>query len=255
MKATSIPRHERSFRQSGVDSSGKKHILSPFSVTIPSTGEKMHLVSCKMQSGDESFFYKEVSPKQRVVLHYTTGYLKGDIAALTTMDNHVSVPFVIARDGTIYNLWASRYWSYHLGPGAQGGNTQMSKTSVAIELSNIGWLTKRRSALVTYLGSSDVYCSTGQTRFYTQVPPYREKSFFATFTDEQYESVIKLLRYVTDTYAIPRVFLSETERYDVLETVASFRGITSHVNYRRTGKWDIGPAFDWERVMSAIAPG
>jgi N-acetylmuramoyl-L-alanine amidase len=255
MKATSIPKHESSFRQSGVDSSGKKHALSSFSVTIPSTGEKMRLVLCKMQSGDESFFYKEVTPKHRVVLHYTAGYLKADIATLTTMGNHVSVPFVIARDGTIYNLWASRYWSYHLGPGAQGGNTQMSKTSVAIEVSNIGWLTKRGSNLVTYFGNTDVYCSTGETKFYTRIPPYREKGYFATFTDEQYESVIQLLRYLTDTYAIPRVFLSETERYDVLETVASFRGITSHVNYRPTGKWDVGPAFDWERVMSAVAPG
>jgi N-acetylmuramoyl-L-alanine amidase len=255
MRATSIPKHESTFRQSGVDSSGKKHVLSPFSVTIPSTGERMRLVSCKMQSGDESFFYKELVPKHRVVLHHTAGYLKGDIATLTTMGNHVSVPFVIARDGTIYNLWASRYWSYHLGPGAQGGNTQMSKTSVAIELSNIGWLTRTGGKLVTYFGRSDVYCSPDETRFYTQIPPYREKTYFATFTEEQYESVIRLLRYLTDTYAIPRVFLSATERYDVLETVDSFRGITSHVNYRPTEKWDLGPAFDWERVMSAVAPG
>jgi N-acetylmuramoyl-L-alanine amidase len=255
MKATSIPKHESTFRQTGVDSSGKKHTLSPFSVTILSTREKVRLVSCKVQSGDESFFYKEVTPKHRVVLHYTAGYLRGDIATLTTMGNHVSVPFVVARDGTIYNLWASRYWSYHLGAGAQGGNTQMSKTSVAIELSNIGWLTRRGSNLVTYFGNSDVYCSAGETKFYTRIPPYREKSYFATFTDVQYESVIKLLRYLTDTYAIPRVFLSATERYDVLATVDSFRGITSHVNYRPTGRWDIGPAFDWERVMSAIAPG
>jgi N-acetylmuramoyl-L-alanine amidase len=255
MKATSISKHEASFRQSGVDSSGKKHLLAPFSVTVPSTGERMRLVSCKMQSGDESFFYKETVKKERVVVHHTAGYLKGDIAALTTAGNHVSVPFVIARDGTIYNLWASRYWSYHLGPGAQGGNTQMSKTSVAIELSNIGWLTRRASNLVTYFGKRDVYCSTRETKFFTRIPPYRGKSYFATFTDEQYASLIQLLQYLTDTYAIPRVFLSGTERYDVLETVDSFRGITSHVNYRRTEKWDIGPAFDWQRVMTAIAPG
>jgi N-acetylmuramoyl-L-alanine amidase len=255
MRAASIPKHETSFRQSGVDSNGKKHILSPFTVNVASTGERIRMVSCKMQSGDQSFFYNETTPKDRVVVHYTAGYLKGDIATLTTIGNHVSVPFVIARDGTIYNLWASRYWSYHLGPGAQGGNTQMSKTSVAIELSNIGWLTKVRGNLVTYFAKSDVYCSLTETTYYARIPAYREKTYFATFTNEQYESLIKLLRYVTDTFGIPRVFLGATERYDVLETVDSFRGITSHVNYRRSEKWDIGPAFDWERVMSAIAPG
>jgi N-acetylmuramoyl-L-alanine amidase len=255
MKATSIPKHESGFRKSGVDSSGKQHVLSPFSVVIPSTGTKLRVVRCGMESGDESFFYKETVRKERIVIHYTAGYLRSDIATLTTAGNHVSVPFVIARDGTIYNLWASRYWSYHLGPGAQGGNTQMSKTSVAIELSNIGWLKRIGGKLVTYFGNSDVYCTTADAKYYVQVPPYRAKSYFATFTDEQYASVTALLTYLTDTYQIPRVFLSATERYDVLDTVDSFRGITSHVNYRPTDKWDIGPAFDWERVLSAVAPG
>jgi N-acetyl-anhydromuramyl-L-alanine amidase AmpD len=255
VKATSIPKHETSFRQTGLDSAGKKHVLSPFTVTVPSTRRKLRMVSCRMQSGDESFFYKETAKKDRIVLHYTAGYLKGDIATLTTIGNHVSVPFVIARDGTIYNLWASKYWSYHLGPGAQGGNTLMSKTSVAIELSNIGWLRRIGGRLVTYFGNSDVYCTTAEGRYYVQIPPYREQSYFATFTDEQYVSVTALLMYLTDTYQIPRVFLSGTERYDVLDTVDSFRGVTSHVNYRATEKWDIGPAFDWDRVMSAVAPG
>jgi N-acetylmuramoyl-L-alanine amidase len=255
MKATSIPKHEVGFRKSGVDSSGKQHVLSPFSVVIPSTGDKLRVVRCAMESGDESFFYKETVRKERVVIHYTAGYLRSDIATLTTAGNHVSVPFVIARDGTIYNLWASRYWSYHLGPGAQGGNTQMSKTSVAIELSNVGWLTKIGERLVTYFGTSDVYCRLSETKFYARIPAYRQKTHFATFTDEQYDSLVGLLQYVTDTYNIPRVFLSETERYDVLETVSSFRGITSHVNYRASQKWDVGPAFDWERVMSSVAPG
>jgi hypothetical protein len=44
MTAASIPKHESGFRQSGVDSSGKHHALSPFSVTIPGTGEKMRVV-------------------------------------------------------------------------------------------------------------------------------------------------------------------------------------------------------------------
>ena len=39
---------------------------------------------------------------------------------------------------------------------------------------------------------------------------------------------------------------------EVIDDIANFRGVTSHVNYRPTGKWDIGPAFDWERLIKAV---
>ncbi|HZX13946.1 MAG TPA: hypothetical protein VFF49_06060, partial [Thermodesulfobacteriota bacterium] len=69
---------------------------------------------------------------------------------------------------------------------------------------------------------------------------------------EQYNSVIKLLRFLTAEYKIPREFLDESKRYDVVNDIASFKGITSHVNYRPTGKCDIGPAFKWDRVISLV---
>jgi N-acetylmuramoyl-L-alanine amidase len=253
MRASNILKHESGFRQSGVDSNGKTHVLEPFTVTVPGTSEQIAMVSCRMQSGDESFFYKEEFKKQQIVLHFTAGYLKGDIATLTTMGNHVSTPFVIARDGTIYNLWPSKYWSYHLGPGAQGGNTEMSRSSVAIELSNIGWLRERDGDLVTYFGNDDVYCSRDETTRYVRTKtPFREQTYFATFTDAQYESTAALLRYLTTVYAIPRRFVEEGVRFGVVDDIATFRGITSHVNYRKSDKWDIGPAFEWGRLAEFV---
>jgi N-acetyl-anhydromuramyl-L-alanine amidase AmpD len=190
--------------------------------------------------------------KQRIVLHFTAGYLKGDIDTLTKSENHVSVPFVIARDGTIYNLWPSKYWSYHLGKGAQGGNTAMSGRSVAIELSNIGYLMKKGSSLVTAYSSTDVYCSEDETSYYKKVPAYREREYFATFTKQQCASLVKLLRYLTAKYNIPRQFVEVAKRYDVLASVDQFRGITSHVNYRPSGKWDIGACFAWDTVVAGV---
>src|SRR3989304_5905132 len=218
MKATSIPNHEKGFRSTGIDSSGKKHLLKPFGVAIPGLVERIEMIECVWENGDESFFFKEEFTKQRIVLHFTAGYLKGDVDTLTKPENHVSVPFVIARDGSIYNLWTSKYWLYHLGPGAKGGSTEMSKTSIGIEISNIGYLEKSSSNLVTQYSSS----------------------------------VIKLLRFLTAEYKIPREFLDESKRYVVVNDIASFKGITSHVNYRPTRKWDIGPAFKWDRVISGV---
>lgn len=254
MKATAIPSHEESFKTSGVDSSGKSHTLKPFEAAIPNSTETVGMIECTVANGDESFFYKTEHAKERIALHFTAGYLKGDIATLTKPANHVSVPFVVARDGSIYNLWTSSYWSYHLGSGTQGGNEAMSKSSVAIEISNIGPVKANGSNLVTTYSNTDVYCSMAEAEFYTKVASYRGEQYFATFTSQQYESVIKLVRFLTAKYDIPRVFIAEPERYNVFSGVAGFKGITSHVNYR-SDKWDIGPAFDWNRVIAGVQAG
>src|SRR6266487_4514403 len=126
MKATDIPAFEDSFRQSATDSDGTVFDLNPVTVNIPNDAlGPLQLVECKRRDGDTSFFFKEEKSKKRIVLHFTEGYLKGDIASLTRTNHQVSVAFVIARDGTIYNLWESKNWSFHLGPGCVGGNTTM----------------------------------------------------------------------------------------------------------------------------------
>ncbi len=254
MKASSIPNHERSFYRNGLDAHRKKFILSPQSI-VTGDGETMNYLDCVRENNDSSFFYKEEENKTKIVLHFTAGYLKGDIAQLTLPSNHVSVPFVIARDGTILKLWSSKYWSYHLGRGAVGGNTTMSKQTIGIELSNIGFLKKNGNNLVSIYSNSDVYCGIDETSFYTKLTtPFRGESHFATYTQKQYTSLILLLKYLTNTYSIPKNFLSTAKRHTTLNTneVQGFNGILSHINFRESGKWDIGEAFEWNQVIQSI---
>ena len=44
----------------------------------------------------------------------------------------------------------------------------------------------------------------------------------------------------------------EIERYETSKPNALFNGLVSHVNYRATDKEDIGPAFDWNRVIEGV---
>lgn len=254
MHYSKIPAYEADFRAKGVDSDGKAFKLADASVAIPGSQDTLKLVTANLANGDRSFFYTDTPAKERIAVHFTAGYLKGDLAALTKKDNHVSTPFVVARDGTIYQLFSSKYWSYHLGKGAQGGNEAMSKSSVAIELSNVAYLREKDGNLVDPYGAQ--YCTPAETDAYVKLPtPYRGYTHFATFTDAQYGSLVSLLRYLTATYKIPATFLPESQRYDVYADVAKFKGITTHVNYQPQsyGKWDIGPAFDWNRVIAALA--
>jgi N-acetylmuramoyl-L-alanine amidase len=251
MKATSIPTHEQSFLTTGIDSNGKKFKLKSNTVAVPGNGETIKIIDCVRENNDDSFYFKEVVPKEKIVLHFTAGYLKGDIGRLTTSGDHVSVPYVIGRGGEIYKLWDDSYWSYHLGSGASGGNTEMSKKSIAIEISNIAWLEKVGQNLVSSYSKTDVYCTLAESAYYTKlVTPYRDQVYFASFTAAQYDSLSKLLKLLLAKYpAIERKFLDVPQRYDYLPDPRAHKCIMSHVNFRQSGKWDIGPAFDWDKVL------
>lgn len=252
MKATSIPAHELGFMNTGVDSAGKKFVLTPKDVKIKGTNESLTIIGCNRENNDKSFYYLEATPKKKIIVHYTMGYLKGDIASLTK--DRVSVSFVVGRSGNIFNLFDTKYWSYHLGPGAIGGNTPMSKECIGIELSNIGPLKKIGDNLVTTYSDSDIYCSLAETQFYTKLPnKYRGYEYYATFTENQYANLVKLLKYLCGQHNLPKKFIDAADRYNVLTApkFTGFSGIATHVNCR-TDKTDIGPAFEWGRITGEV---
>jgi len=249
MKASSIPNHENSFQTTGLDSYNKIFILTEGTFPIKGTADTIKIMDCARDNGDKSFYYQEETVKRKIVLHFTMGYLKGDIATLTKQ--HVSVPFVVGRNGIIYNLFASKYWSYHLGPGAIGGNTGMSRECIGIEISNIGPLKLIGDNLVTTYSDADVYCSLAETQYYTKLnTKYRDFEYFATYTPAQYEAISKLLRFLCAKYNLPKKFVNEPDRFAVMteDGFRNYTGIVSHVNCRKD-KVDIGPAFDWNKIM------
>ncbi len=250
MKAKDIQKHEASFKSTGTDSGGVKHVLSKKTLTYSNSEKKIDITKTQREDGVDSYYYKDKTVKKKIVLHFTAGYLKGDFQALTKNDNHVSVSYLIARDGTIYNLFPDEYWSYHLGKGSIGGNSTNSKQAIGIELSNIGPLKKSGDGLNTVYGSS--YCSSSDAEYYMKSDPFRDYSYFASHTDEQYDSLINLLNYLSQTHDIPKKLLPEKDRYVASEVGAAHKGIVSHINFRTSGKWDLGPAFDWDRLEKGL---
>lgn len=200
--------------------------------------------------GYSSYFVNSNTTKRRIVLHFTAGYLGGDLSTLTTQNYRVSVSFVVARSGRIYRLFPTNKWAYHTGSGTIGGNTDISSTSIGIEISNIGYLEEAGSWMWAYTGSR--YCRVSETQYYQRLSnPYRGKSIFASYTMAQYEAVRSLIDVLCAKHSIPRSFLPVSSRFDKFPSSTlgrSFEGICSHINYRPSGKWDIGPAFDWNRI-------
>lgn len=201
--------------------------------------------------GHNSHYFNSTTAKRRIVLHFTAGYLGGDLSTLTTPGQRVSVSFVVARNGRIYRLFPSEKWSYHTGSGTIGGNPAISSSSIGIEISNIGYLEEAGGWMWAYTGSR--YCRVTEPAFYQRLAaPFRGKTVFASYTPPQYDAVRALIDVLCAKHAIPRHFLPVPARYSPFPNAAAataFTGICSHANYRPTGKWDIGPAFDWGRII------
>ncbi len=239
--------------------------LTPFNIKVPGDiGSSIRGYIVVRKDQQTNYYYREEFPKEKIVLNYTTGNLKSDTETLTQPNSYSSVPFIIGRDGTVYRLFNSNYWSSFLGKGILGGNVEQSKKSIGIELSNYGPLVERNGYLETIYSRvpnqrygkaspAEIYCSLTDTSAYIHLDtPFKGHAYFASFSDAQYESLIKLLRYLTYTYQIPREFLNENIRYSSNLRTVSFKGIVSHINFQALGTSDIGPAFDWDRVIEGV---
>lgn len=191
----------------------------------------------------DNWYYKKKTKKEKIVLHFTAGILHGDIGELTRQK--VSVPYVVARDGTVYELFHPDYWSYHLGRGTTGGNTIQSKKSIGIEISNYGPLKEESGVLKTWSGKP--YCTLAQTEAYVKVDDFRGTKYFATYTDAQYRAVDSLITNLCRKYGILRRLPPKDDREKHFKGTPPGEGIWSHQNFR-ADKLDVGPAFDWLRV-------
>ena len=87
MNADQIPAHEERFDNTGIDSDNKRHILTPRNIQIPGEDALMNYTQVESAAGDNSFYYRQETAKNQIVLHFTAGYLQGDIATLTTPNN------------------------------------------------------------------------------------------------------------------------------------------------------------------------
>lgn len=201
--------------------------------------------------------------KKGIVLHFTEGMLHGDLPLLANLQTgdryHVSVPYVIARNGNVYELFDPKYWGYHLTIGEHAPQWQ----TIPIEIVNMGRLTKHGSYLKHRYGGwyTDIYCnhSPEHGRFWRQASSFRGYEYWADFTDAQYTSLRALLKYLCDRFDIPWHFLSPQTKFKKFPSIAEasrFRGIASHANYYHGAgsgvKTDIGPGFDWWQLSSSL---
>ncbi|MEO8378438.1 MAG: N-acetylmuramoyl-L-alanine amidase [Acidobacteriota bacterium] len=177
----------------------------------------MNTKSYPLQPGQ---WFPEITRKQYVVWHGTAGRTRATPSgsrpgrATTSIDgwnlnaDRVGAPYLVDRDGTIYQTFDDSGWIYHLG--LKGTYGRYDRPSVAIELANELALSREE----------DRYYAFGMetpTTIYSGVvlaQKWRGFDYFAQLDEVQVDAAIALTLDICRRHAIDPVFYQPSTRYD-----------------------------------------
>jgi N-acetyl-anhydromuramyl-L-alanine amidase AmpD len=193
-------------------------------------------------------YYAQEFRKDLIVLHFTAGATaRSAVNTWRSNPEHVATAYVVDMDGTIYEVFPPQYWAYHLG--IKGG-TPLERRSIGIEIANVGPLEQDNNSpsVLNWWPKNwrQKYCTREESDRYVEAT-FRGKRYFASYAGAQLDSVARLVRYLSDRFGVPRRLPSTEARLCCDPTFAGYKGIATHVNFR-PDKWDVGPAFDWDRL-------
>jgi N-acetyl-anhydromuramyl-L-alanine amidase AmpD len=196
-----------------------------------------------------SQYYPETVSKDLIVLHFTAGTsARSAVNTWRATPEHVATAYVVDADGTIYEVFPPSSWAYHLG---LKGGTPHERRSIGIEIANVGPLQPAPNdpAVLSWWPNSwkQPYCRIDDSARYVR-RDYRGKRYFAAFPDPQMDAVGRLVRSLCDSFGIERRLPAAGQRLECdLAAYGGYKGIATHANFR-PDKWDVGPAFEWDRL-------
>lgn len=214
----------------------------------------------------ENKYFKETHKKTQVVLHHTVSgpTPDGDVSTWINSKYRIGTCIIVARDGTPYQLFSSKYWAYHLGTG----DYEQDKRSIGIEIDNWGGL-KPGGGIKTFyrrIPGFDITLPfphyTRPEKFYAyygnevDVPVqyyplgYRGYHFYEKYTDAQIKTVGELLLFWRDRYKIPLAYYGNM--WDVTSEARWGKpGVWSHTSFR-SDKSDIHPQPELIQMLKII---
>ncbi len=203
----------------------------------------------------EAQYYKEVTTKRQIAIHHTASGrgIDGDFTHWLHDPARIATQFIIGREGTINQLFSSKYFGHHLGikqevfikhgfSDSRIRNLFLNKQSIAIEIDAWGPLSYQNGKYYSYTGAevpeSEVtvypvpfkHIASSEFNKRTGVagkPAY----FYHNYSPEQLASLKDLLEYLAAKFSIPVTY--NADMWDVsLHALRGDAGIYTHVSYR-----------------------
>lgn len=189
-------------------------------------------------------YYQQATDKKIIVLHHTVSGegVEGDINWWKQTSERVATPYIIARDGTVTEIFDPKYWAHHLGIkqsilnqyGSSVSNERLNQLSIGIEIDNWGQLVKKGDKYYSYTGREIPECDV---QIYKT--PYRGSSYYEKYTTVQILALKDLLLHINQTYGVKLYYFPEM--FEVSQkALKGYHGIWSHTSYR-SDKSDIHP--------------
>lgn len=191
----------------------------------------------------------DIHEKKQIVLHHTVSGpgIRGDLNTWLSTDHRIATCIIVERDGTINQLFSSKYWGAHLG----AGNSNLDRHSIAIELDNWGQLSKK---------GDDYYAVYGNKVNVDNVVHYPEKfrdeEYFEAYPIAQLRAVGELLLFWKERYDIPLTY--NEDMWDISkQALGGWPGVWTHVSYRKypekRNKWDCHPDPNLKSMLRTIS--
>ncbi len=220
------------------------HIISKWAVDKLPTKPKVMILKPEIKSiplkNDQ--YYPTAQTKSHIVLHHSAGgSAASSIAYWASTPEHIATPYIIDRDGTIYECFDPKYWAYHLGVK---GATWLEKASIGIEICSYGQLQPNMAGeLLTY--TKKVIPKEKAVKL-----NFRGFDYYEAYTLEQIKSLSILLPYLLDRFKIPlQADRKEFWEYKPPESLPP--GIYSHTTVRKD-KVDIYPHPDLVKLVYSL---
>ena len=187
-------------------------------------------------------YYQTLYEKNQLVVHHTAGGSAKSAYYWFTerMDGKgtISVPYVIERDGTIFQLFSSPLmFGYHLGENITG---ILNKRSIAIELVSWGGITEK-----------EIGKSVTEIEVVEYDKPFRGYKYFQNYTEPQLESLSGLLQVLSFATNIPLNYKYEDFFAKSKKALAGERGLFSHASFRND-KSDCHPQPEMIKLLSSF---
>lgn len=214
----------------------------------------------------DSQYIKSETKKTQIYLHHTVSPHNSAISVSNywkSTPERVATQIILNGDGIPYQLYSTKYWSYHLGLEEKTFNDlglpykDLSKISIGVEICSWGALIyhddnkwypikwdKVQKKYVPHLKAgaipeNDVW-----------LPPkneFRGFSGFHKYTDEQIDTLFHLLTYWNKRWEIPLTYREEIFDIDV-EALKGVPGVYTHCSVRK----DKSDCYPDERLITML---
>lgn len=178
----------------------------------------------------ENQYYKQAFSKTSIFLHHTAGgSAASSIAYWASNPEHIATPYLIDRDGIIYECYDPNYWAYSLGVK---GNSQIERSAIPIEICSYGNLVLKDGRFLNWTGKEVkpdkvIKCS------------FRGFDYYEKYTDEQIKALYELLPFLVSKFNL-KLQSDKTNFFEFQNPNKLLPGIWSHSTVRKD-KVDIFP--------------